>query len=198
MRKLASGWFLVLWTALLVGGMVAAVFAAHGTADLEAVRHALRLTARTSLALFLLAFAASSLRRLWPVPATAWLLRNRRYIGVSFAVSHFIHLGLVASLLHFNPTRFDGLLGLVPGAGAYLWLAVMTATSFDRTRDLVGRTWWRRLHLTGSWWIWIVFAGNLASKVTRAPGYAAAFAACLAVAALRVIAWWRARTKKKR
>ena len=99
MKKLASGWFLVLWTALVVSAMVAAVLASHGAADLEAVRHALRLTARTSLALFLLAFAASSLRRLWPLPATAWLLRNRRHVGVSFAASHFIHLGLVASLV---------------------------------------------------------------------------------------------------
>lgn len=192
------GWFLVLWSALAVGAMVAAVFAAHGTADLEAVRQALRLTARTSLALFLLAFAASSLRRLWPVPATAWLLRNRRYVGVSFAASHFIHLGLVASLLRFDPARFDSLLGLVPGAGAYLWLAAMTATSFDRMRAWLGQTWWRRLHLTGSWWIWAVFAGNLTPKAARGIGHALAAAAVYAVFALRIAAWWRSRARAHR
>jgi sulfoxide reductase heme-binding subunit YedZ len=192
------GWILVLWTALAVSATAGAVFAAHGTADLESVRHALRLTARIALALFLLAFAASSLRRLWPVPATGWLLRNRRFVGVSFAVAHFIHLGLVASLLHFDPARFDSLLRLVPGAGAYLWLAVMTATSFDRTRRWIGQTWWRRLHLAGSWWIWAVFIGNLAPKARQHIEYVLVVLLFVGVAALRAVAWRRARAAKRR
>jgi methionine sulfoxide reductase heme-binding subunit len=195
--RLLEGWVLVLWAALGIAVMVGAVFAASGAFDLDTVKRGLRATARTSLALFLLAFAASSLRRLWPNRATGWLLRNRRYVGVSFAVSHFTHLGLIASLAHFTPERFANPLGLVPGFTAYLFLAAMTATSFDRTTRWLGKTWWRRLHLAGSWWIWVVFAGNYASKVTRGPGFAIAAAACFAVAGLRVIAWLRARAKRR-
>ena len=196
--RLVEGWVLVGWAALGIGVMVGAVFAASGAADLDAVKRGLRATARTSLGLFLLAFAASSLRRIWPNRATGWLLRNRRYLGVSFAVSHFTHLGLIASLAHFTPERFTGNpLGLLPGFTAYLFLAAMTATSFDRTTAWLGKTWWRRLHLAGSWWIWAVFTGNYMSKVMRGPGYAFAALACAAVAALRTWAWLRARRKRR-
>jgi sulfoxide reductase heme-binding subunit YedZ len=194
-----EGWILVLWATAAIAGMVAVIFAHRGAADLDTVRQGLRATARTSLILFLLAFAASSLRRLWPNRFTGWLLRNRRFVGVSFAVSHFIHLGLIASLVHFTPERFTGNpAGLIPGATAYLLLAAMTITSFDRTTRWLGKTWWRRLHLAGSWWIWVIFAGNYASKVTRGPGFALAAAAVFAVALLRVIAWLRALRKKRR
>lgn len=193
-----EGWILVLYSAVAIALMVGAVFAASGEADLATVKQGLRATARTSLTLFLLAFSASSLRRLWPNRATGWLLRNRRYLGVSFAVSHFIHLGLIASLARFTPERFTGNpAGLIPGFTAYLFLAAMTATSFDRTTRWLGKTWWRRLHLAGSWWIWIIFAGNYTPKVTRGPGYALAAAACFAVAGIRLAAWLRARRKKK-
>src|SRR5690606_4163649 len=142
-----EGWILVLWAALAVGGMTAAILAARG-ADLDGVRAGLRATARTSLVLFLAAMAASSLRRLWPVPLTAWLLRNRRYLGVSFAASHAIHLALIASLVPVTPERFtDDPAGLIPGATAYLFVLLLTVTSFDRVADRLGRAWWKRLHL---------------------------------------------------
>ena len=64
----------------------------------EGTRLAIRLTARTSLALFLLAFTASALVRLRPSPFTHWLRANRRYVGVSFAVSHAVHLAAVIAL----------------------------------------------------------------------------------------------------
>lgn len=196
--RFTQGWILVLWAALGLAVMVGALFAASGAFDLDTVKRGLRATARTSLALFLLAFAASSLRRLWPNAATGWLLRNRRYLGVSFALSHTVHLALIASLAHFTPERFTGNpAGLIPGFTAYLFIAAMTATSFDRTTRWLGRTWWRRLHLTGSWWIWTVFAGNYASKVTRAPGYAVAAGLVFAVAGLRLAAWLRARRRRR-
>jgi sulfoxide reductase heme-binding subunit YedZ len=196
--RLLEGWILVLWAALAIAVMVGGVFALAGAADLDTVKRALRATARTSLTLFLLAFAASSLRRLWPDQATGWLLRNRRYLGVSFALSHTAHLALIGSLAHFTPERFTGNpAGLIPGFTAYLFIAAMTATSFDRTTRWLGRTWWRRLHLVGSWWIWAVFAGNYASKAAKGAGYALAALACAAVAGLRTWAWLRARRRRR-
>ena len=194
-----EGWILVLWAALGVAIMVGGVFAASGAADLDTVKRGLRATARLSLTLFLLAFAASSLRRLWPNRATGWLLRNRRFLGVSFALSHFTHLGLLAALARLTPERFTAdPAGLIPGFMAYLFLAAMTATSTDRTAAWLGKTWWRRLHLTGSWWIWVVFAGAYAPKVARGPGYVIAALALVAVAGLRIAARLRARARRRR
>ena len=33
----------------------------------------------------------------------------------------------------------------------------MAATSSDRAQQAMGFTRWRRFHLVGGWWIWVVF-----------------------------------------
>ena len=63
-------------------------------------------TGRSSLLLFSIAFTASSLRSLWKTPLTIWTLRNRRWIGLSFAASHFIHLALILAVSLCFPEPF--------------------------------------------------------------------------------------------
>ncbi len=148
-------------SALALLGMVAAVLLGFGTGE-AGVRTVVRATARTSLALFLLAFSASSLRRLRPVPATAWLLRNRRYVGVSFAVSHLYHLAAVLVVARRWPHPFteqSGTLGTLLGGGlGYVFIAGMAATSFDRSAAWLGARRWRLLHTVGSYYVWLIFA----------------------------------------
>lgn len=193
--SIAEGWILVGWTGLAIAGVVGALFGIHG-AGLDTVQRGLQATARMSVVLFALAFAASTLRRLWPAPPTAWLLRNRRYVGVSFALSHFVHLGLIASLVHYTPERFAAPQELVPGAIAYAFLAAMTVTSFDGPAARLGKRRWKRLHLAGSWWIWFVFTAKYSSYIPRSFAYAAIAGALWAIAALRVIVWLRDRRRK--
>ena len=52
--------------------------------DADSIRLVLRLTARTSLVLFSLAFTAAALARNMPNVWTRWQRRNRRYLGVLF------------------------------------------------------------------------------------------------------------------
>ena len=116
------------------------------------VRAGIRATAGTSFALFLTAFVASSLNTLRPTPATKWLLRNRRYIGVSFAVSQLAHLLLIEDLSR-PARRADHDVGaqatVVGGGFGYVMLLAMTITSFDRTARWLGRQRWSVLHTTG-------------------------------------------------
>ena len=51
------------------------------------VRQLVRSTAQFGVVLFAFAFSASSLRTFWRTPFSAWLLKNRRYVGLSFAPS---------------------------------------------------------------------------------------------------------------
>jgi sulfoxide reductase heme-binding subunit YedZ len=177
--------------------MVALLLAAHGT-DLDGLGAALRATGRTSAALFLLTFAASPARRLWPVPATAWLLRNRRYIGNSFAVSHAIHLGLLVALATKTPARFTAdPLGLIPGAAAYLFLAAMVATSFDRTTAWLGRRRWKLLHRTGMWILWLFFTTTYTGKALRDPTLILFAAALWLLAATRLALALSARRRRR-
>ena len=101
---------------------------------------------------FLLTFAASPLHQLFPGGATRWLLANRRYIGLAFAVGAFCQLLPIVTLaLRFQPALAD-----IHSASSqfgedciYLTLVLMTVTSFRATNRHISRTTWRRLHSTG-------------------------------------------------
>ena len=85
---------------LVLGAAVAAAAAfvvAMDGAGVEGVRLAIRLTARTSFFLFLLAFTAAPLSRLFPGPFTRWQRANRRYLGLAFASSHAVHAAAIAA-----------------------------------------------------------------------------------------------------
>jgi sulfoxide reductase heme-binding subunit YedZ len=85
-----QGWRIVGFSALTVGTIVGAIWLFHGI-DEQGMRMAIRATGRTSTILFLSAFVASSLHKLWSTPLSVWLLKNRRYLGISMAVSHTYH-----------------------------------------------------------------------------------------------------------
>jgi len=127
----------------------------------ETVSLLIRSTAKLSFLLFMSAFVASSLHHYFKNSLTRWLLQNRRYIGVSFAISHYLHLGaLILMTLHidFNVFEDRGLFKTAFGATAYAFITLMTITSFDKTRNLFGAKNWKRLHTVGGYLLWIIFA----------------------------------------
>lgn len=130
-----NGWRLCGVISLLLVGMSLSLWASHGW-DIEGLRSVIRATARASLLLFSLAFTAGALARLSPSEATRWLRANRRYIGVSFAVSHVIHLAAIITFARVDQDLFwklTNVANVVLGGVAYVFIAAMTATSFDRT-----------------------------------------------------------------
>ncbi len=168
--------------------MLGSIFALEGTGP-EGLLVAVRATARTSVTLFSLAFLASSLHRAWPTRLTAWLLRNRRQVGVSFATSHFAHL-LV--LLAYCGWTLRGLLAaaglptLVLGGIGYLFLLAMTATSFDRSAAWLGPAQWKRLHTAGVYYLWLVFFLTFVFRATQSLLYATLAGGLITVLAFRL------------
>jgi hypothetical protein len=187
------GWPIVGWAALAIGAMIAAVVAVAGGGE-DGIREVIRATARSSVVLFTAAFIASSVHRRWPGPASRWLLANRRYLGVSFAVSHLAHFLAILALAGWSFSRMARDAGVVVGilgGGAYLLIIAMTATSFDRTAAWLGPQAWRRLHTVGVYWIWTIFFVSFAPRAFQSALYWP-FALVL-VAALGVRLWPRAR-----
>lgn len=185
-----NGWRLVGTLSLLLSAMTLYLVASHG-GDVEGLRRA---TARTSLVLFVLAFTASAMVELVPSAATRWQRRNRRYLGVSFAVSHFIHLGAIVALAVVDRTLFWELTNvttIVLAGAAYLFIAAMTATSFDRSAAWLGPRHWRLLHLVGGWYIWVSFAVAVGKRVPLDSFYWPLAAVVLAAAVVRLIAMRR-------
>jgi DMSO/TMAO reductase YedYZ heme-binding membrane subunit len=185
-----NGWRLTGLLSLLVLAMAVYFTASHAW-DVDGVRLAIRATARTSLVLFALTFTAGALVELMPSEATRWQRRNRRYLGVSFAVSHFIHLGVIVTLAMMDPAVFWKLTtvtNIMLAGSAYLFIAAMTATSFDRAAAWLGPRKWRLLHLMGGWYIWLSFATAVGKRVPLDPFYWPMAALVLAIAAVRLIA----------
>ena len=157
----------------------------------DALLLALRATARISLGLFLAAFVASSVNRLWRTRASKWLLRNRRNLGVAFAVSHFIHFGFIAARAltqtsAFWETRVPS--SLIPGATAYLFIVAMFITSFRRPTKWLGRTKWKILHKTGVYVIFAIFVGATAPNLEGNPIAWVSLALLAAALLLRIAA----------
>ncbi len=151
--------------------LCAGLLALAGGGD-DGLRLVIRTTARTSVTFFGLAFVASALRRRWPNGATRWLLANRRYVGVSFAVSHLAHLLAILALMEWSVARFYREAGLTTGTLGtigYLVVAAMVATSFDRSAAWLGARRWRRLHTAGVYYLWIVFAATFAPRAAESP-----------------------------
>ena len=152
---------------------------------------------RCALPLFLVAFTASSLATLWPSAGTRWLLANRRYIGLAFAFAMAWHFSFVAytiwsfgNPLNAKATALDVL--------GFVFLLLLTLTSFRSGARRLSRANWRRLHKTGVYVIWLVAFAIYFHSVRNGGDlfHRVAFAVLLAAWMLRVAAWARKRSSR--
>jgi methionine sulfoxide reductase heme-binding subunit len=187
---LLNGWPFVGVAAVAILAAAVAAIAISPDAG-EAAARVVRVTARTSVALFLAAFTAAALFRLWPNAWTRWQRQNRRYLGVSFAVSHGVHLAAIFWMQHVQPVEFAERVNVITWIGgglAYVFIAAMTATSFDRTAQMIGPRAWKMLHTVGAYYIWLIFANSYIGRALTMPEYIPAAALVVLALALRIAA----------
>ena len=178
---------LVAATALGVAVLCASLLAAHGAGE-DGLGVLARVTARVALVIFVAAYAASPLRRVWRAPLSGWLLRNRRFVGLSFAVTHGFHALAVIALVVLLRDRFEyDPVTLAGGGTAYAFVALMAATSSDRAVAALGPTRWRRLHRAGLHTIWFVFAVTEIPAALHSPLHFLLASLLLAAAGLRAV-----------
>jgi DMSO/TMAO reductase YedYZ heme-binding membrane subunit len=171
-RELPAGPALVAWVSLALVAMCALLLAQHGAGE-DGLRVLIRATARTSLVLFAGAFAASGLRRAWRSPASAWRVGNRRYVGLSFAVSHALHLAAILAAAATVPGFAADIAPAtaIGGGTAYALIALMALTSNDTAVRRLGRRRWRALHLTGLWVVFLIFTNSYLGRAVHNPNY---------------------------
>lgn len=191
-----SGWRLTAWLGLVVLA-VSGVAAGLAGDPVDGARMVIRLTARTSLTLFVLAFTASSLALLWPSAMAHWIRANRRCFGLAFAFSHGVHAVAIIALSQLDPKLFDELTAaaaFIAGGTGYLAIILMTATSFDRTAAAIGPKAWSIIHGGGAWFLAVFFVVNFGRRAVLNPGmYWPYMALILAAIALRLMGQWRGR-----
>ncbi|MEQ1724874.1 MAG: hypothetical protein ABL882_02985 [Sphingopyxis sp.] len=150
--------------ALLLGLTAISAALMAGETSAEQARLAARWTARAGLPIFLTAYLASALLRLWRSDATRALMRRRRQWGLGFALAHSIHLvALAINVLVFAPRA---LTSLIAGGLVYLLIYAMALTSNDAAVRMLGK-WWKRLHRLGIHSIWAVYTLSYTGKLAN-------------------------------
>ena len=193
--RLLEGWNLLGLLSLVLVAISGLCLASRGY-DVASVRMVIRMTARTSLVLFALAFAAQAMMTLWPSALTRWQRRNRRQIGLAFAVSHTIHAAAILAFARMDPQGFHehAMTGaLVSGGIAYVFIVAMAATSFDRTATWIGPNAWRMLHWLGGYYLWVSFIVTNGKRIGQSPLYALPVVLMLVLLGLRIAARRRTR-----
>jgi hypothetical protein len=184
--------FLQKWRLL---GVISAILSLMALAALaldpsvDGIRQVIRLTARTSLLLFCMAFIASAAWKRFPNAWTRWQRQNRRYLGLGFAVSHGIHAAAIISYALLDPVRFhqaSSMGSIISGGIAYVFIVLMSLTSFDRTAELIGPRAWKILHTSGIYYIWISFMITFGKRIPMSPLYVLPLILLLALLALRL------------
>ena len=123
-----------------------------------------RHTARISFAYFLLSFSASSLHYFFSNTLTKFIRHQRRYIGLSFALAHTIHLVALTSffiVMKENP----GIVTLIGGGLGYVLVYAMALTSNDNAVKKLGLKRWKKIHWFGANYIAVIFAFTYAGKL---------------------------------
>jgi DMSO/TMAO reductase YedYZ heme-binding membrane subunit len=184
---------------LALVAMAAAIAAGISPAELAA-RTLIVWTARTSLVLFALAYAARPLVQLRPSPAAKALLARRKWLGLGFAVSHGLHLAAILWLASPDFGAFVRAQAPTTAVAAltFVLIGAMTVTSIESVKRAMPARAWRRLHWTGMQLAFLAFTSTYAGAIGRHPLYAVPAALCLAIGALRAAAWLRARRHRAR
>lgn len=122
---------------------------------------ALRILTKVSFLVFMLVFVTRPLHDLFKSSWSAWLLANRRYLGLSFAAWHLIHYPILGAILYLvGPTKFQQFFGeiLIPAGSVLLVISVLAITSNNTSQRVLGKRGWRALHTVGVYVIWGWFA----------------------------------------
>jgi len=197
-KKYLSGWNLtkIVSLLLIVNVIITVVFLDIN--NKETISVLIRSTAKFSFVLFIMAFSASSYYYFFKNFFTRWILANRRYLGVAFAVSHYLHLFtllLMTFYISFNVFEDRGLFTTIGGAIGYAFITIMTITSFDRTKNLLNPKNWKLVHTIGGYYLWIIFAKSYLPNLLDDP--IAALFSILAVSALLLKLLKAIKSKKK-
>lgn len=147
---------------LVVGGVL---FINSGSE--ESLRWSLRRTAGFAFVLFFVCFGAAAMHYFLRANFSKWLLRNRRYIGIGFALVFLTHGLLVGLMVLLYPEPF---LSQVPagifygGALSFSAAAIMGITSNDYSVRLFGRRGWSALHTSLGYYLaisWVLAYVNI-------------------------------------
>lgn len=171
-----NGWPLFAVIAGLSFAVILVGLATTGTSSPEATVVMIRLSVQLASPWIYLAFVATALGQLFPSSFSSWLLRNRRYVGLSFAAGFGWQAVFIAVLLglhgDYYATTLHDTAEFITRMLSYTLLLALTVTSFFPVRRAMDPKHWRLLHRVGIWYfwaaIWVSYAETVMAGDTRA------------------------------
>ena len=190
------GWALFWAMAAVINAIAMGVWALHDLRSDQDVGLLIRVCVRCAAVVFLVAFAAPPLQRLVPGKITGWLLENRRYFFLAFALAFSWHVFFVVARLIEFPKYVPLLLPMPPDiATAITWLGVvmlltLVLTSFHGFNRHIGSASLQRMRSVGTYLLAGLFTYSYFLGRSD-PLHAVLLTAFLLAWLLRLLArWW--------
>lgn len=165
------------------------------------VSNMIQFSVRWAVPFIFLVVAASSVQILFPGPFPLWWLRNRKYIGMCFAVAMAWQGMFIFIMSNFFREYYFADVYLLrdelEGSIGYIFLPAMVLTSFHFTRKHLNLKQWKLIHKSGLYFLWAypfsVYWWNLYYYENPQPiDYVYYWSGFLAFA-LRIAAWAKQR-----
>lgn len=139
------------------------------------VSHMIGFAVRFAIPIIFIIVATSALATLFPNPLTQWLMRNRKFVGLSFAVAMFwqgvfivvistIHREYYFSEIYLFRDELEGTIG-------YIFMAAMVVTSFYLARKKITQSQWDLIHKGGMFFLWAYPFSTYWWSTTYGPEY---------------------------
>ncbi|MGK0365890.1 MAG: sulfoxide reductase heme-binding subunit YedZ [Saprospiraceae bacterium] len=97
----------------------------------------------------MLAFGATAIHLCFRNSLSFWVMMNRPFFGISFAILHLLHLAFLILLQQvFHPVfTLANSSALLAGGVAYFFIVLMLLTSFSPFKGMLSKSNWKRLLL---------------------------------------------------
>jgi len=165
------------------------------------VSHMIGFSVRWAVPFIFLVVAASSVQTLFPGTFSMWWLRNRKYIGMCFAVAMAWQGAFIFMMSNFFRDYYFADVYLLrdelEGSTGYIFLTAMVVTSFPFGRKYLNPKQWKLLHRSALYFLWAypfsVYWWNLSYYENPQPiDYVFYWSGFLAFT-LRIAAWGKQR-----
>ena len=118
----------------------------------------IQFSVRIAVPFIFLVVAISSVQVLFPGPIPMWLLRNRKYIGMCFAVAMAWQGFFIFVMSNFYREHYYERVYLLrdelEGTIGYIFLSAMLVTSFNIGRKHFNATQWKLIHKSSIYFLW--------------------------------------------
>lgn len=205
-HKSINAWPLFWLTSLTMTGFMINAALGFDLNSPEGVSQMIQYSVRWAVPLIYLVVAASAMPVLFSSEASRWLLRNRKYIGLTFAVAMAWQGAFIFQMSAFHTEfYYEDIYVLrdeLEGSSGYIFLIAMVITSFRFARRHLSQTQWKLIHKSGTYFLFAypfsVYWWNLYYYADPEPiDYVFYWTGFFAFAA-RIAAWGKKRQQAQR